>query len=82
MPGASAPGLFGGSMEIVMKDGRRKTVKDSVGRALVKIGKATESVDSAPVYQTRAVNAETPEVSERTGKPKRKYRRRDMQDED
>lgn len=80
MPGASAPGLFGGSMKIVMKDGRQKTVKDSVGRALVKIGKATEAVDSAPAYQTRAMESE--EVSPRTGKPKRKYRRRDMQAED
>lgn len=69
-------------MDIVMKDGRHKTVKDSVGRALIKIGKATEAVASAPVYQTRAVTAETTEVSERTGKPKRKYRRRDMQAED
>ena len=72
-------------MDIVMKDGRHKTVKDSVGRALIKIGKATEKATEdaheAPKYQTRALTSEKAEVSPRTGKPKRKYRRRDMQAE-
>lgn len=51
-------------------NGSQREVRDSVGEALVarKIAR--------PVYQTREVVAE--EVSERTGKPKRRYKRRDM----
>ena len=50
----------------------RRTVADAVGAVLVKRRLARE------VYETRAVVAELEEVSPRTGKPKRKYKRRDM----
>jgi hypothetical protein len=60
-----------------------RTVKDAIGALLVKRGIARE-------YQTRAMQPEAPavaaevvddDVSPRTGKTKRKYKRRDMQAE-
>lgn len=64
----------------------QREVRDIVGEALVSRNIATR------VYQTRhlsakaepeTVEAEEPvEISQRTGKPKRKYKRRDMSAED
>lgn len=56
-------------------NGQQRDVRDSVGEALIarKIAR--------PVYQTRQVVADEPEeveISPRTGKPKRRYKRRDM----
>jgi hypothetical protein len=64
-------------------NGSKREVSDAIGKVLIarKIAR--------PVYQTRHVTPEvapevTPEVeiSPRTGKPKRKYKRRDMSAED
>ena len=64
----------------------QREVRDSVGEVLIARNLATR------VYQTRqlaakaepeTVVAEEPvEISKRTGKPKRKYKRRDMSAED
>jgi hypothetical protein len=70
-------------MQIEIK-GRTLRVKRKLGRALVTMGRARET----RTYETRvevpepvpAVEEEQ-EISERTGKPKRQYRRRDMQAE-
>lgn len=56
-------------------NGMQREVRDSVGEALIarKIAR--------PVYQTRELVADEPEevdISPRTGKRKRKYKRRDM----
>lgn len=56
-------------------NGMQRDVRDSVGEALIARNLAR------PVYQTRQVVADEPEeaeVSPRTGKRKRKYKRRDM----
>lgn len=64
--------------------GRLARVNDKLGRALIALGRA-KAVQN---YQTRVmvaepvVETEEVEISERTGKPKRRYRRRDMQAED
>ena len=61
-------------------NGMKREVRDSVGAALIarKIAR--------PVYETRQVvpepAIEADEISPRTGKPKRVYKRRDMQAED
>ena len=67
-------------------NGMQREVRDSVGEVLIARNLATR------VYQTRqlaakaepeTVVAEEPvEISQRTGKPKRKYKRRDMSAED
>ena len=64
----------------------QREVRDSVGEVLIARNLATR------VYRTRhlaaksepeTVEAEEPvEISQRTGKPKRKYKRRDMSAED
>lgn len=54
----------------------RREVPDSIGEALVARKLAR------PVYQTRELKSEDVEISPRTGKPKRKYKRRDLQAED
>jgi len=64
----------------------QREVRDSVGEALIRRNLATR------VYRTRqlaakaepeTVESEEPvEISPRTGKPKRKYKRRDMSAED
>lgn len=67
----------------------RRNVPDAIGETLIKRKIARR------VYQTRQMTAEPPappedqfihadepEISARTGKPKRKYRRRDMTAED
>lgn len=53
------------------KVGDEFTVPDAAGRVLIRIGKVREV--------TQDIAAE--EISPRTGKPKRAYRRRDMQAE-
>ena len=57
-------------------NGMQRDVSDVVGKALISRHLATR------VYQTRQIVAEDPEVtveiSTRTGKPKRQYKRRDM----
>lgn len=61
-------------------NGMKREVLDSVGAALIarKIAR--------PVYETRQITPEpaiqADEISPRTGKPKRVYKRRDMQAED
>ena len=67
-------------------NGMQREVRDSVGEVLIARNLATR------VYQTRnlaakaepeTVEAEEPvEISPRTGKPKRKYKRRDLAAED
>lgn len=55
----------------------KRDVPEAIGKELVrrKIAKA--------VYETRQLKPEAaPEISERTGRPKRQYRRRDMQAEE
>lgn len=55
----------------------RREVSESIGQTLIKRKLARA------VYQTRQMKPEeAPEISERTGKPKRKYRRRDMKAEE
>lgn len=57
-------------------NGMKREVRDSVGEQLIKRKLARA------VMETRAIKAEdTPEISERTGKPKRRYKRRDMKAE-
>lgn len=62
-------------------NGMQREVRDSVGDALISRNLATR------VYQAKVIVADTPEqvsaedpveISERTGKPKRRYKRRDM----
>lgn len=62
-------------------NGMQREVRDSVGDALISRNLATR------VYQAKVLVADTPEqvaaedpveISERTGKPKRRYKRRDM----
>lgn len=51
----------------------QREVSDSIGKTLIARKLAR------PVYQTRAIEPEPEvEISERTGKPKRRYKRRDM----
>lgn len=52
----------------------KREVRDSTGRALIKRGIAKQ------VYPTQDMEPE--EISPRTGKPKRRYKRRDMQPEE
>lgn len=54
------------------KTGKRATVTDQVGNALIVRGLARKAIE------TREMESE---ISPRTGKPKRQYRRRDMQAE-
>lgn len=74
-------------------NGSRRTVRDSVGRELVGRGIAREmrseqsSQDEqapAPAVQIAGKPAKAPSdpnISPRTGKPKREYKRRDMRPE-
>ena len=60
------------------KDGSIKQVADRFARTLI-------ALKLAKPYEPQAKPAppvEKPEISERTGKPKRQYRRRDMRAED
>jgi hypothetical protein len=54
----------------------QRTVSDEIGNTLIARKLARR------VYETREVKAEEPapevEISERTGKPKRQYKRRDL----
>lgn len=55
----------------------QREVPDGIAKVLIDRNLATR------VYQMRAVVAEEPEeISPRTGKPKRQYKRRDMAAED
>ena len=74
-------------------NGSRRTVRDSVGRELVGRGIAREmrSDDPSQDEQTQATTVQSaakpakapndPNISPRTGKPKREYKRRDMRPE-
>ena len=74
-------------------NGSRRTVRDSVGRELVGRGIAREmrSEDLSQDEQTQATTVQStskpakdpkdPNISPRTGKPKREYKRRDMRPE-
>ena len=60
-------------------NGMQREVRDSVGEVLIRRNLATR------VYRTRQLVADEPEeveISPRTGKPKRKYKRRDMKAEE
>jgi hypothetical protein len=75
-------------------NGSRRTVRDSVGRELVVRGIAREMRSEEPSQeeQPRVVAVQSaakpakapndPNISPRTGKPKREYKRRDMRPED
>ena len=54
----------------------QREVRDSVGEVLIRRSLATR------VYRTRELVADEPEEVPRTGKPKRKYKRRDLAAED
>ena len=58
-------------------NGQQRQVRRSVANHLIDRGLAR------PAYETREIKPETEdvEISARTGKPKRKYRRRDLQAE-
>lgn len=74
--GPNGPFLLGEvNMRIKYRaNGSEREVDDGVGKILIDRKIATR------VHKTRAVVAEEPvEISERTGKPKRQYKRRDMQ---
>lgn len=69
-------------------NGSRRTVRDSVGRELVVRGIAremrSEEPSQVPSVQSTAKPAKAPKdpnISPRTGKPKREYKRRDMRPE-
>ena len=74
-------------------NGSRRTVRDSVGRELVVRGIAREMRSDEPSQeeQTQATTVQStakpanaqkdPNISPRTGKPKREYKRRDMRHE-
>ena len=74
-------------------NGSRRTVRDSVGRELVGRGIAREmrSEDLSQDEQTQVTSVQStakpekapkdPNISPRTGKPKREYKRRDMRPE-
>ena len=77
-------------------NGSRRTVRDSVGRELVGRGIAREMRSDEPSQdeQTQATTVQStakpakpakapkdPNISPRTGKPKREYKRRDMRPE-
>lgn len=74
--------------------GHKRRVADSIGTLLVARRIAREVHAPSQVYATRQIAAEDPaeeltidgptadEISPRTGKPKRKYKRRDMTAED
>lgn len=57
-------------------NGMKRNVRDSVGEALIARKLAR------PIYETRQIvpepAIEADEISPRTGKPKRQYKRRDM----
>lgn len=75
-------------------NGSRRTVRDSVGRELVGRGIAREMRSEEPseaeqepaqAVQSAGKPAKPPtdqNISPRTGKPKREYKRRDMRPED
>lgn len=75
-------------------NGSRRTVRDSVGRELVGRGIAREmrseepsQAEQAPATAVQiagepAKAPRDPNISPRTGKPKREYKRRDMRPED
>ncbi len=65
--------------------GHSRDVPDTIGSNLVARGIATDVTPQIPrpLMQSRQMLAEPePEISARTGKPKRRYKRRDMRAED
>lgn len=74
--GSQGPSLLEVSMQIEYVVTRHKReVSDAIGEALIarRIARRVE---------TREMEAEEGEISSRTGKPKRRYKRRDMRAED
>lgn len=72
-----------------VRTGKRKHMKPVFADALIKMGvvvpvqEAVSAVQTTQTYITRQEQPEPEEeVSPRTGKPKRKYERRDMKAED
>ena len=57
----------------------KREVSEEIGRRLIASRIASSVIE--PVYRTSAVEPEV-EISPRTGKPKRQYKRRDMRAED
>lgn len=71
-------------IEMVGKPGTIR-VRATLARALVKMGRArylTREASPAPVPAAPVKEKPRPRISERTGKPIRQYRRRDMKAED
>lgn len=70
-------------VEFEYKNGKRLKMRDSYAKILERAGMGSV-VQAAPTYQTRVVKPVEvdEEISPRTGKPKRKYKRRDMSAED
>lgn len=62
-----------------LRGGRQKTMHRRFADVLVKTG-LVKVVEAASVQQEPPAE-ESPEISVRTGKPKRQYKRRDMQAE-
>lgn len=58
----------------------KRTVSNAIGEALI-ARKIARRVDETRTMVAEVVAEELIEMSERTGKPKRKYKRRDMQAE-
>jgi len=65
-----------------VKIGKRKQMKPVFADALVRMGAAVVVQESVAQVQTVTRDVAAEDISPRTGKPKRKYKRRDMSAED
>lgn len=65
-----------------VKTGKRKQMKPVFADALVRIGAAVVVQESVAQVQTVTRDVAAEDISPRTGKPKRKYKRRDMKAEE
>lgn len=62
-------------------NGMQRTVRDSVGKALI-ARRLARAVTETGHLEPEPPEAESIEISPRTGKPKRQYKRRDMRPEE
>lgn len=65
----------------VIRNGRLVRLDERVAKVLEARGKIrlpTNKTGPVPVYETRSIEADEPDISPRTGQPKRQYRRRDL----
>lgn len=65
-----------------VKTGKRKQMKPVFADALVKVGAVVVVQEAAAQVQTVTRDVVPEDISPRTGKPKRQYKRRDMRAED